>query len=285
LAAGDTNSARRAVWQSLLVGWQDVAASDEVEAADWMDWIHGRLHSFAQDVGSVVPTGFGAYARIFHPASGADRPGIEVRWSEVAAWSGKTAHPEMQFHAIAAPAHDRAHGLELRIYQPRDGVLSERQAGVLVGLLSKHTATPDACWLCLWEGYGYLNPGATAAWLIEASPRRRPKPPGFGFGRLRFGIPKTTTRGFPERKRVTLPGRDYLLFKGSVAEAQGWEDGPNLWWPDDQAWCVASEIDFPYTYVGGTSELLDEILQDPALEALPTTVAHGVSAMSDTINS
>src|SRR5712692_10563859 len=35
---------------------------------------------------------------------------------------------------------------------------------------------------------------------------------------------------------------------------------------------MASEIDFPYTYVGGTSELLDEILQHPALEALPATV-------------
>ncbi|HEV2033254.1 MAG TPA: hypothetical protein VGU71_03495 [Candidatus Dormibacteraeota bacterium] len=270
------------MWQSLLVGWQDVAPSDEVEAADW---IHGRLHPFAQDVGSVVPMGFGAYARIFHPASGAERPGIEVRWSYVAAWNGKIAHPEMQFHAIAAPAHDRAPGPESRIYQPRDGVLSERQAGALVDLLSKHTATPDACWLCLWEGYGYLNPGATAAWLIEASPRRRPKPPGFGFGRLRFGMPKTTTRGFPERKRVKLPGRDYLLFKGSVAEARGWEDGPNLWWPDDQAWCVASEIDFPYTYVGGTSELIEQILQHPALEALPATIDHRITAMSDTINS
>jgi hypothetical protein len=266
----------------LLVGWQDVAPSDEVEAADW---IHGRLHPFAQDVGSVVPTGFGAYARIFHPARGPHLPEVEVRWSEVAVSSGKIIHPEMQFHTIAVPAHDRAHAPEAPIYQPRLGVLSDGQAVALVGLLSKHTATPDACWLCLWEGYGYLNPGATAAWLIEASPRRRPKPPGFGFGRLRVGMPTTTTRGFPERKRVTLPGRDYLLFKGSVAEAQGWEDGPNLWWPDDQAWCVASEIDFPYTYVGGTSELIDAILQDPALEALPATVDHGISATSDTINS
>lgn len=61
------------------MGWQDVAPSDEVEAADW---IHGRLHTFAQDVGSVVPTGFAAYARIFHPASqppgDADRRPVEV---------------------------------------------------------------------------------------------------------------------------------------------------------------------------------------------------------------
>jgi hypothetical protein len=269
--------------------WQTVAPSDEVEAADW---IHGRLHPFAQDVGSVVPLGFDAYARIFHPAGSAGRlgasgtivPGVAVRWSDVAARSGRTVHPEMQFHAIAAPQRDS----EPQIYEPRLGVLSERQAGALVGLLSKHTATPQACWLCLWEGYGYLNPGAMApltAWPTSGSPKRPPKPPGFGLGRLRFGIPKTTTRGFPDRKRVKLPAREYLLFRGSVADAQGWEDGPNLWWPDDHAWCVASEIDFPYTYVGGSQELIDAIVQDPAIESLPAKDTDGIRYSSDTVNS
>jgi hypothetical protein len=273
------------VWQSLLVGWQDVAPSDEVEAADW---IRERLHPFAQDVGSVVPPGFGAYARIFHPASqrtaDANRRPVEVRWSDVAAWNGKAVHPEMQFHAIGGPWHDRAQGQGPTIHEPRVGVLSDRQTAALVGLLSQHTATPDACWLCLWEGYGYFNPGAIA-WLTASPPGRRPKPPGFGFGRLRLARPRTARPVFPERKRVTLPRRDYLLFTGSVAEAQGWEDGPNLWWPDDRAWCVASEIDFPYTYVGGTSELIEKILHHPALEALPAKVADGITATSDTINS
>ena len=117
----DAISAHRAVWQSLLMGWQEVAASDEVEAADW---IHGRLHPFAQDVGSVVPTGFGAYARIFHPARGPHPPKVEVRWSEVAAWSGKTVHPEMQFHSIAIAALDRSHTPTTPIHPPRIGVLS-----------------------------------------------------------------------------------------------------------------------------------------------------------------
>jgi hypothetical protein len=261
--------------------WQTLTPSDEVESADW---IHGRLHPFAQDVGSVVPLGFDAYARIFHPASvsGADRPEVEARWSDVAAGNGKTVHPEMQFHAKSAP------GRQPRVYEPRLGVLSDRQAGALVGLLSKHTATPQACWLCLWEGYGYLNPGAMApftAWPTKGSPKRPPKPPGFGLGRLRFGIPKTTTRGFPDRKRVKLPAREYLLFRGSVADAQGWEDGPNLWWPDDHAWCVASEIDFPYTYVGGSQELIDAIVQDPAIESLPAKDTDGIRYSSDTVNS
>jgi hypothetical protein len=273
------------------MGWRDVAPSDEVGAADW---IQRRLHPFAQDVGSVVPTGFGAYARIFHPATSAGQlaagrvvPGVEMRWSDVAARSGKTVHAEMQFQAIAAPAPDS----EPQIYQPQNGVLSKRQSTALVALLSQHTATPGACWLCLWEGYGDLNPGATAsltAWFTEDPPGLRPKlpkPPGFGFGRFRMGMPKVATRGFPERSRVKLPARDYLLFTGSVTEAQGWDEGPNLWWPDDQSWCVASEIDFPYTYVGGSPELVDAIIENAAIEALPAKLTDGVIHSSDTVNS
>jgi hypothetical protein len=90
---------------------------------------------------------------------------------------------------------------------------------------------------------------------------------------------------YERAKRVRLPYRNYLLFKGSVADAQDWDDGPNLWWPDDQVWCVASEIDFPYTYVGGSKALIDDILRHPDLEALPATVEDGVNANSDKINS
>ena len=260
--------------------WQTVAPGDEVEAADW---IHGRLHPFAQDVGSVVPVGFAAYARIFHPArsegrmgaSGTIVPGVDVRWSDVAGRSGRTVHPEMQFHAIAAPQRDS----EPRIDEPMLGVLSKSQAGALVGLLSKHTATPNSCWFCLWEGYGYLHPGGIAWFVAARPPFARIK---VGFRRLQLRWSTRTPR--PDQPRVRLPGRDYLLFRGPVAKAEGWEDGPNLWWPDDHAWCVASEIDFPYTYVGGSQELIDAIVQDPAIESLPAKDTDGIRYSSDTVN-
>lgn len=268
------------------MGWQDVAPSDEVDAADW---IHRRLHSFAHDVGSVVPVGFDAYARIFHPASGPGRmvgdrvvPGVEMRWSDVAARSDKTVHAEMQFHAIATPAHDHTDGPELPIYAPRLGVLSERQAGALVGLVSKHTATPDSCWFCLWDGYGYLHPGGSAALVVAARPPFARVRVGFRRLQLRWSKPRTPR---PDQPRVRLPGRDYLLFRGPVAKAQGWEDGPNLWWPDDHAWCVVSEIDFPYTYIGGSQELVAAIIENSAIEALPAKLTDGIVYSSDTINS
>jgi hypothetical protein len=261
------------------VGWDEVMPSNAVEAADW---IPGRLNGFAKNVGSIVPKGFDAYARIFHP--GTDRtsdlyaPVVEVRWAEVAARSGKIAHPEMQFHAIAPPPNDRGYGLEPAVYEPRLGGLSNRQMGAMVDLLSRHTATPNVCWLCLWEGYGYNS----AVWMTFSTSEAAhddppPSPPQMG--------PPLWAELYKRAKRVKLPGRDYILFKGSVAQAQGWHDGPNLWWPDDRAWCVASEIDFPYTYVAGSKPLIDDILRHPDLEALPARIEDGINANSDTINS
>jgi hypothetical protein len=257
------------------MGWEKLTLRDEVNAADW---IRERLHPFAKDVGSVVPSGFPAYARIFHPAGIAGRPELGIRWSEVASLTGKTAHPEMQFHAIAPPPHDP----EPHFYEPRLGVLSPSQASALVAVLSKHTSTPDVCWLCLWEGYGYLHPGGSAVFVLASRGR---------FARLRVPLKRLQLRWSmprPPRKqgpRVRLPGRDYLLFRAPIAEALGWEDGPNLWWPDDHAWCVASEIDFPYTYVGGSKELVDAIVNDPAIEALPAKDTDGITYTSDKVNS
>lgn len=252
-------------------------------AVENADWIGPRLHPFnAYDVGMVIPTGFDAYARILHRAQG-DGSTWDVRWSEIARWSHKTIHPGVQFVPITEPAVGFGTRSKPWRYPPRDGTPDAPQVSALVGLLSKHTATPDACWFGLWEGYGYFAPGGMLSvtavfvkgprllsWLRLRAARRR----------LRRRKPRRVSPA-----RVDLPGRRYLLFKGSVDDAIGWEDGPNLWWPDDRAWCVASEIDFGYTYVGGSHELIRELLAHTELEAVPADLDDGVTYDSDKINS
>ena len=254
------------------MGWQ---ATEEREDVDVADWIRDRLHPFARDVGSVVPPGFAAYARVFHPATLAraslDGAEVEVTWAEVASWNGKAVHSEMQFHALGGPWHRQPHALGPKVHEPRAGVLPARQCSALVSHLTKHTSTPDRCWFCLWDGYGDLQPGGSVMQFVSTEPDKPPPP--------------TPEPRYPEQKRrVRLPNRDYLLFKGSVDQAAGWMEGPNLWWPDDREWCVASEIDLPYTYVGGSSALIEDILADGQLEALPSAITDGITAYSDTIN-
>ena len=59
---------------------------------------------------------------------------------------------------------------------------------------------------------------------------------------------------------------------------------PNLWWPEDRAWCVATEIDLAWTYVGGSSELAATLLGDRRLEALAATVEDRFTIDSDLLN-
>jgi hypothetical protein len=227
----------------------------------------------------VIPAEFDAYARIFHPAWRSEGEiHIEVRWSEVAAWSGKTVHAEMQFHSIAVPLPGHQTGPRPWSVEPRSGVLSRRQAHALIALLAEQTSTPHRVWFCLWEGYGYLT-GAIAGLVAHSTEEGEPSLP------LRPYRIITPPHKKLKKSRVRLPERAYLLFTGSVVQGEGWEDGPNLWWPDDRSWCAASEIDLPYTYVGGSKKLVEQILTHPLLESLPAGTHERIDADSDKINS
>ena len=43
---------------------------------------------------------------------------------------------------------------------------------------------------------------------------------------------------------------------------------PQWWWPEDRRWFVATEIDYPWTYVGGPAGLIHEIVEDTGLEGV-----------------
>jgi len=57
----------------------------------------------------------------------------------------------------------------------------------------------------------------------------------------------------------------------AITATAGMGDGQtaNLAWPADHAWCVASEIDLAWSYVGGSHALVEHLLGDEQIEALP----------------
>ena len=57
-----------------------------------------------------------------------------------------------------------------------------------------------------------------------------------------------------------------------------------LFWPADRAWCVASEIDFDSTLVGGTTELIEAISQEPTLESWPVEPDDSLAFDGDRVN-
>lgn len=94
--------------------------------------------------------------------------------------------------------------------------------------------------------------------------------------------------------RLHLPGRNYLLFTGELdaAAQMGWweaEDwfapqSPNLFWPVDRSWCVASEIDFDSTVLAGSTALIEAVLARQDLEAWPVEPGDLLSIEGDTVN-
>ena len=83
--------------------------------------------------------------------------------------------------------------------------------------------------------------------------------------------------------------RSYFVFRGSIDAASGLEfngssQAPNLWWPDDRAWCVATEIDGYSTYVGGSARCVEVVLVDQRLEALPSSTDLRFDLWSDRVN-
>ncbi|MBO0770405.1 MAG: hypothetical protein J2P35_02995 [Actinobacteria bacterium] len=234
------------------------AWSDAVGEADW---IGERLSPFGvYQVTSVVPGGFDAYARVLHPAEEPEREGARpVRWSEVAAWSGMPLRRDAQFHSIALPLVRPERQAPWSGQGPWEGSLYLPDAEALAGLVREWTATPGRCWFCAWDGYGWDGMMLTTA--------------GEPSMRLPDPVPWTIRRG----PRVRLPNRDYLLYTGpveavaAVAPLSGAGQTPNLWWPADHAWCVSTEIDLPWTYVGGPAGLIERILDDERIEALPAS--------------
>jgi hypothetical protein len=62
--------------------------------------------------------------------------------------------------------------------------------------------------------------------------------------------------------------RRYHLFSGPVTGAASFRtermnrsQAPSLWWPEDRAWIVATEIDLPWTYVGAESSVVTAIVE------------------------
>jgi hypothetical protein len=217
--------------------------------ADPAFWIENRLHPFGMDVGSFIPEGFAAYARVFHQPYRRTPEGnqIPVRWRDIAAANNRTTAAEMQLLDLPFyPSNSSASREELWDQQPETGNLPREIAARLAAILPSHTLTPELCWFAVWEGFADV---------------------------------RSRMRGAP---MFSVPQRNMFLLDGSLddvlttlSEVDWIYRSPSLWWPDDRAWCVVTEIDFMWSYVGGSPACIEQILGDPELEAIPTNPEEG----------
>ena len=149
----------------------------------------------------------------------------------------------------------------------------------VVAVGQRHTATPDEAWFAVWEGHGYVNREAP----MSPSPPRasvEQPPTGTAYDRAvdedkqRNRAILRALEGFPLVHRTI---RSYYLLSAPLSAVAamrypddpfGWRN-PDLMWPDDRAWIVATDVDFWSLLIGGHDQFLDELQR-----AVPTHADH-----------
>lgn len=256
-------------------------------------WIEPRLEGEFGVVTLQVPKGFEAYARVFHPAS--DTEGKPLRWAGVATICGTTVHREMQWHAIVGLSEpDNYRDSKWPGQSPAIGSMDIEDLDALCEILAAHTADPEhvlfgLCTIELWEesfspeelkngrllrlpwGRDHIVLAGPLSAVDQLANDGAANP---GPSRARF---KFVARAPSSRDEASESPSDLV---------EAWErrDAPNLIWPADRTWFVASEVDFDSTLVGGSAELIEAIVGSPDLEAWKVKPTDSLAADADKIN-
>ena len=244
------------------------------------EWIRRRVTGPLGHADGTVPTIYGTYARILHPVG--DGPNRSTTWADVAQVTGRRVHPTVQWHAlISAPDPARRDAPLWHDTSPELGNLSLKPLLALCDILSRHTATPQDCFFALWEGWGWVRGGRA---FVRFTADDGPGEP----------VPSAFTAAEVAAPRLHLPYRDYLVLRGPLsamtelvqyAGPETWvTQSPSLFWPVDRSWCVATEIDFDSTLVGGSDAAIADVLAHPVLEAWALGGHESLMPFADEIN-
>jgi hypothetical protein len=150
------------------------------------------------------------------------------------AWRGHTKVRWRELSATPIEPESRFETLAAQgVHPPFTGTLDRGDMDALLDQLAPNTG--GLCWFGVWAGFGWV-------------PNPAPVSP------------------------LELPERPLLLYHGPLTAATAlydpFEQSPTFWWASDRSWCVASEIDFHSTYVGGSRGLVDGLLGEARIEVL-----------------
>jgi hypothetical protein len=142
------------------------------------------------------------------------------------------------------------------------------QTATIASVAQRHTTTTDLIRFGIWEGYGWASSTTLysvsgprlSAWFVRAWIR----------GRSRLADRRRHRRirqGLEQVPQFDLPCRRYYLLHGQLQAAACIVDPggcrhqvPDLWWPDDRQWFVATDTDLDWTYIAGSRTFIAEII-------------------------
>lgn len=229
-----------------------VRSAASTRPVEWLDhslfpW--GKEHNTR--VCSVVPLGYEAYARILHPAYGPPPERAQLWWRDIGQSLHHAVHAETQWESLEELA-EKADGPLPWHEPPMLGQCPNEVITPLAEQLSRNTTTPSEIYFAMWVGFTDVRS------LIQRAPH------------------------------FTLPDREYALLVGSIdalpmviESPSSMKSTPSLSWPADRSWCMATEVDFRWTYVAATAKCISDLTSDQRLEVIVTVPEHRGDIESD----
>jgi hypothetical protein len=232
-----------------------MAAADSVEHARWVvdSLIAGT------GVAAIVPTGFAAYVRILHPLPDGER------WEDVApCFLGSGEEPYDYPYA-----------------EPLLAVEGDLGPGTVDALAASLAPSAQGqCHFGLWDGWGWMHAGSMVVSYASAdgSPAAARAQEEW---QQRHDRSMSSVHSFIEACPLSDDvggGRPMRLFDGPIESVRAighdpFSDGsfgrqsPQWWWPFDRTWFVATEIDYPWTYLAGSEPLVADVLASLPVES------------------
>ena len=222
----------------MIFGDQLTSAATTASAA----WIEPARRRTDATVGNLVPNDYTSFLRVHHP------PPIPGDW-----WA---TYRDL-YEAVA-------------------------QVG------AHHTSRADRAWFAVWEGHGFDSVHFQVGWSdrpiddAERQAREATRARLRDESRTRTAAIRAELATVP---RFALPDRTYYLMEGPVAAVVGMRDpvtghwrNPDLFWPDDRQWFVATDIDFWSIYIGGSNDFIADLARDVATPTETVTLATPLEA-------
>lgn len=250
-----------------------------VDGSSSGDWITQYLRADLGRVSSHVPDCYQRYLRILHPAQRCD--GRQATWREVALEKDRQVHPLVQWHAlIGASDPERISSRYWQGVSPEVGMLPRKLFQSLCLSLLEWTPDSSACFFGVWEGW--------STGVSVSGPKDGGRPPQLiADAAEESENARAVTES--DAKRLELPHRSYVVLRGALesfakSPRRLGAIVPNLIWPTDRSWFVATEIDFDSTLVAGSREMTAAIMASDKFETWEVSPRDSLTYRSDRIN-
>lgn len=196
----------------------------------------------------------------------------------------------MQWHAILGlksaddlrGSYSPNHGTGVRWagWDPPTGAMTIDVLDALCRLLETHTADTTNCYfgLCTIRGWWDSAAPDVLPYLLELPSERNHVVLAGPLSSIDQIIPDWG----PSTRISVSTGNSKFEYSQTLANVE--RVAPNLIWPADHSWFVASDVDFDSTLVGGSGQLIRSITDSPSLEAWQVQPTDSLADNADIIN-